>query len=240
MRWCFATLVLIVTSVVSLRAETQKAQSCLPQMEFAPIVVVNPGNKVTFRCGQATPLELIRATGYQTRIPIGLVLGRDRNALSKIKHSYNLQGVDAMAALREATKGTGYSLKEENHVFILRAGDVTPRQQQILGFQYSDFKPGTDQTMVALGETLTMWMRALLDPKTGFAMEILSSTNEERFSVSIPQGATTEEIANRIVILGSRGMWILRASATSPSGSLTDRVEIEPYQHYSNSVIPCQ
>lgn len=206
-------------------------------MEFAPIVVVNLGNKVTFKCEQATPLELIRATGYQTRIPIGLVLGRDQNALSKTRHSYNLKDVDAMAALREAIKGTGYSLKEKNHVFILSAGDVTTRQQQILRYRYSDFKPGPDETMVELGATLTMWMRALLDPKTGFMTDIPSSTNEERFLVSIPQGATTEDIANRIVSLGSRGMWVLRASATSPSGSLTDQVEIEPYQHYSNRVI---
>lgn len=237
MRSCLAILVLMAARFVSIPAETQSTQNCLPRMEFAPAVVMNPGNKVTFRCEQATPLELIRATGYQARIPIGLVLGRDQNALSEKKHSYNLKDVDATAALQEAIKGTGYSLKEEDHVFVLTAGDVTPRQQQLLAYRYSAFKPGPDETMVGLGMTLTMWMRAVIDPKWGFAMDTLSSTNEERFSVSIPPSATTEEIANRIVSLGSRGMWILRASATSPTGHSTDQIEIEPYQHYSNSVI---
>jgi len=46
--------------------------------------------------------------------------------------------------------------------------------------------------------------------------------------------ATTEEIANRIVSLGSKGMWILTMDAFERDGERTDDVEIKPYQHYSN------
>ncbi len=46
--------------------------------------------------------------------------------------------------------------------------------------------------------------------------------------------STTEEIANRIVSLGSKGMWILTMDGFDRTGEWTDGVEIEPYQHNSN------
>jgi hypothetical protein len=59
--------------------------------------------------------------------------------------------------------------------------------------------------------------------------------NEERFTFESAPAATTEEIADAIVSLGSKGMWVFKADASSPSGILTDQVVIEPYQHYSNA-----
>ena len=60
------------------------------------------------------------------------------------------------------------------------------------------------------------------------------STNDERFTPGAMPAATTEEIANRIVSLGSKGMWILTMDAFERDGERTDDVEIKPYQHYSN------
>lgn len=37
-----------------------------------------------------------------------------------------------------------------------------------------------------------------------------------------------------IVSQGSKGMWILRVSPDTPKDASSDRVDIEPYQHYSN------
>jgi hypothetical protein len=88
--------------------------------------------------------------------------------------------------------------------------------------------------MIALGFDLTMWMRYSIDPTRGFGAGISTSANEERFAFEPPPAATTEEIADRIVSQGSKGMWIFRAEASPESGPLTDQVVIEPYQHYSN------
>jgi hypothetical protein len=214
--------------------QTEKARGCSVQSEFAPVLVSNPNSVVTFKCNRATALQLIEATGRQTRAPIGIVLGEDSTLLSKIRRTYNLEQVDTRSALLEAITGTGYSLKESNQVFVLTAGDLTSRQQQMLDHEYPDFKPGPHQTMVELGVQLTMWMRTEIDGAAGFGGSILGATNDERFTFEAMPPSTTEEIANWIVSLGSKGMWILTMDAFDRTGEWTDGVEIEPYQHYSN------
>jgi hypothetical protein len=88
--------------------------------------------------------------------------------------------------------------------------------------------------MVELGVQLTMWMLTEIDGVTGFAGSILGATNDERFTFGAMAPSTTEEIANRIVSLGSKGMWILTMNPFDRTGERTDGVEIKPYQHYSN------
>jgi hypothetical protein len=71
-------------------------------------------------------------------------------------------------------------------------------------------------------------MRAAIDPQAGFGASIGGATNDERFSLKAIPWATTEEIADRIVSPGSKGMWIFRADAYPPTGASTDEVVIEP------------
>jgi hypothetical protein len=235
----FAVIVLIAYSGICLNGQSNETKGCLSQQEFAPVVVNNPESKVTFRCDRATPVDLIRATGRQTRIPIGLVLGPNPGIFSKAEHSYDLEKVDARFALLEAIQGTGYTLIEENNLLVLIAGDLSPRQRQLLTQPYAGFRPGAAMTMVGLGVQLTMWMRVAIHPTVGFGASIPGSTNDERFNVEETWSGTTEEIANRIVSLGTKGMWILRADPSpssngSTSDGSTDEIEIDPYQHYSN------
>lgn len=214
--------------------QTAKARGCSVQSEFAPALADQATSEVTFVCDHATPHELIEAIGHQTRNPLGLVLGKDPNLLSKTRKAYALEKVDIRSALQEAIAGTGYSLKKSNQVFVLIAGDLTSRQRQVLDHEYPDFKSGSDQTMVELGVQLTMWMRTEIDHEAGFGGSILSATNDERFTFAAMPPSTTEEIANRIVSLGSKGLWTLRTDAFQRTSGATDAVEIEPYQHYSN------
>jgi hypothetical protein len=234
-----ALLALSGISFLSLWGQGGDTPACLPRDEFAPVLVKNPEMKVTFKCDHATPLELIRAVGFQTRLPIGLVLGRDLDALSKTKHSYDLDNADARPALLKAIEGTGYSIENENQVVVIIAGDLAPRQRDLLAHRYSNFRTNLDGTMVDFGTTLEMWMRdaVAVDPKRGYGMSILGSTNDERFALRVPHLATTEEIANQIVSQGSRGMWVFTVSASTPTDGSADSINIEPYQHYSNRAI---
>jgi hypothetical protein len=228
-----AFIILAGCNAVSLNAQSNQVQGCGAREEFAPVVVENPDSRVTFKCHRATPLDLIYAIGRQTRIPIGIALGLDASVLSKPTRSYDLENVGARLALQEAIQDTGYMLEEENHVTVLVAGDLTARQQDLLTYAYSDFGPVSNQTMVELGAMLTGWMLGKIDHASGYGGSILESTNDERFSLKETPGATTEEIADSIVSLGSKGMWILKANAF-PTRSPSDRIVIEPYQHYSN------
>jgi hypothetical protein len=236
MHQVLAVVILVSCNIISSSGQSIAAQGCVEEREFAPVVVENSDAKVTFKCKEVTPLDLIRATAFQTRIPIGLAMGRDRSVLEETKRSFDLHGVDTRSALLDALRDTDYTIKEENGVLVLTAGDMTARQTDLLTHQYSDFKSESNSTMVELGAGLTMWMRAAIDPQGGFGASIGGATNDERFSLKAIPWATTEEIANRIASLGSKGMWIFRADAYPPSGTSTDQIVIEPYQHHSNKV----
>jgi hypothetical protein len=227
-----AISLLVSLSCVCLRAQNTQSDGCKTTAEFAPLIVSNPLATITFKCRHATALDLIRATGRQTRIPIGLVLGLDSSMLEKPQHSYHLEGVTAQNALAEAIRDTGYSLREEDGVLVLIAGDLAPRQANFLYLYYVNFQPSG--TMAEVAAYLTGWMWAATRPISGWGGSIAGSTNDERFTLEKMPSATTEEIANKIVSQGSKGMWILRTAPNDTHNPSDDQVEIEPYQHYSN------
>lgn len=164
------------------------------------------------------------------------MLGSGPDALSKSSRSFDLEKVDAKFALLKAIQDTGYTLKEENQTIMLTAGDLLPRQKSLVDLRYSVPKPAHKTSMIELSFALTMWMRAAieLDSKHGFGASLSTSSNEEQFTLEEALAGTTEQMADTIVSLGSKGMWILRSDPSQPSGALTDQVEIQPYQHYSN------
>jgi hypothetical protein len=214
-----------------------QSEACAPPGALAPVLVANPDLKVTFHCEPGAPLDLIRAVGRQTRTPIGIALGRDSTILSKANRSFDLDRVDAKSALLLAIQDTGYSLKEDNHVLVLTAGDLTPRQSGLLTHFFPGIKPmGPNPTMIDLSFDLTMWIRAAVDPHRGWGASISTSSNEERFTSIGTLAGTTEQIADRIVSLGSKGLWIFKADSIAPvPGAMADdQLFVEPYQHHSN------
>jgi hypothetical protein len=235
MRRILSGMLLLGCSFAGLSAQSRQSDGCSTQMEFAPVLVANPGLRVTFKCSQATALDLIRSVGRQTRTPIGVVLGRNTDALTKDRRSYDLENVAPETALREAARDANYTLKQEGPVWVLVADDVTSRQSSLLSLSYTGCDLDFSGTMVGMGVSLTMCVRITASPEIqGFGGSILGSLNDERLTLKVTPSSTTEEIANMIVSLGSRGMWILRAEPDYSDHVSIDEVEMEPYQHYSN------
>lgn len=236
MRRANRILFLVVMSVVvPLRGQPNARVGCVPNMEYLPTLVANPEQVVSFHCNDATPLDLIHAAAYQTRVPMGVMLGRDPSRLARARRSYNLDRVSVREALREAIQGTGYVVEEDGEVLVLMAGDVTERQKGLLHHVLTGFKPGLGETMAGLSFLLTAWVRALSASHQGTAASILESTNEEGFTVTFPQQATVEEVANLIVRHGHRGMWVFHATPSALRKGSLDEMVIESYQHYSNA-----
>ena len=212
------------------------APGCSTPQEYQPSMVANSDARVTFRCSAATPFDLIRAVGRQARQPIGVVIGEDANTLYRAPRTYDLRKVDGWSALQAAIEGTGYSLRAEKGVWEVIAGDLSPRQSDLLTLRLTDFKTNPNSTMVDMGFQLTMWIGAVAHPEVGYGASIGGSTNDEQFTITPIASATAEEIANRIASLGSAGLWILRMGASCSASPEDDAVEIEPYQHFSNRI----
>jgi hypothetical protein len=236
-----AVILMVVCGSTRFLARGQQMTGCLAGIDYEPSLVANPDSKVTFRCAQAAPLDLIKSVGRQTRIPIGIVLGRNPDVLTSEKRAFDLENVSVETALAEAVRNTGYTLELDGGVWVILAGDRTLRQNRLLMQRYPDFKFASG-TLVEMGTGLTMWMCSAADPEIkGFAASILGSLNDEKVAFNVPALATTKEIANLIVSQGSKGMWILRVNPNASAGASEDEVEVEPYQHYSNRpVLPAQ
>jgi hypothetical protein len=227
-------LVLVCSVFFSVWAQPPEPQGCSVGPQFEPALGSNPKAEVTFACRDATALQLIESIGRQTRIPIGIVLGKDPDLLSKTRQTYRLFDLGAKSALLESVTGTGYTVSESDAGFLLTAGDLTSRQSELLSQKLVDFKAKSNATMVELGGQLTMWLQSAIDHPQGFGGSILSSTNDERFTLQALPPLTVQQIADGIVSLGSKGMWIVATDPVQRASEWTDGVKIEPYQHYSN------
>jgi hypothetical protein len=60
--------------------------------------------------------------------------------------------------------------------------------------------------------------------------------NDEVLTIAPIASPTVEELADRIVSMGSKGMWMLRLGSDDPSPPGDDAIEIDPYQHYPNCI----
>ena len=225
----WACVVLILGGAASLSAQSGTSLGCWATQEYAPKMVANPLSTVTFQCKGATRLDLIRAVGRQTRIPIGVAVGQDVGMLEKTKQTYDLVNADAKTALQEAISGTGYSLAEKDGVIVLMAGDITPYQRELLAYRLKDFRSGPDSAMTDLNFQLNMWLDAAINPdKPGYGASLLGSTNDERFTMETISDCEQDCFA------WLKGMWIFNAEAVAAKGSPMERMLIESYQHYSN------
>jgi hypothetical protein len=199
---------------------------------------------ITFVNPRATAFELIQAVAHQTRVPIGVIVGQDQKGLFETTRSYEVTAETPRAALLDAIAGTGYSLRQAGMVFEVYAGDLTDRQHKLLTHTYENFGCNSPETTAMLGADLDMWMKVSVDEElgheVGYAGSIGGSLDDEKFILKAGPLATTEEIANRIASLGSKGMWILRTNPTTPADSSTDEITFYPYQHYTPEKIAPQ
>lgn len=233
------SLVIVVAGLISgyLHARPSATYSCEAQTEFEPKLIENPNRLVTFECNACSATELVESTGRQTRLPIGLVLRSRQKSAFDAKRSFHLVGVEAKSALLTATQGIGYGLIQNGNVLLIVPDDLDREEQKLLEVPLVNFKTAPNSTMLELGLALNMWMLDAIDPQPGYNLSHLGSMNDERFTVANVPSATTEEIANCIVQLGSGGIWILRMNAAKATGIPIVTLDVQPYQHYSNKPV---
>lgn len=190
----------------------------LPYQETKPSS--NTG-RVTFERAEASPLNAIAAVGLQTHTPIGIVFGQHKETLCDKKHSFSFKDQTPRDALVRAVAGTGYSVRERSGVFVITAPGIPNRQRKLLKHRYRIFNAEEEMTMAELGAQLTGWMWVEVEGAKGYGGSIMSSPSAEQLKLGVMKFASTEEIANRIVSLGSKGIWLFRpnnSKASSPMG----------------------
>lgn len=198
--WAIASV--LVLSTGTLRAQTSAGSD--PQ----------PG-QVTFRA-EARALDAIIAIGLATHAPIGLLPGQDTTALCKTRYRFNLTDMDATTALLTVAQQMQYSWYEEDGVMILRAPDLTPRQTELIERRIPEFPAQERQVTALLSANLGIALWVIDHPNQGYGGSIGHGTNDVRLSLPQLKDVTALQVANRVVTMGSGGIWMsgIRPQAT--------------------------
>ena len=205
------------------------SMSCAAQQ---PSPRLEPQETVAFDSRDASVLDLIKAITQQTCAPIGIIPGRTPEALSSSHHSFHLENVPVREALNEAVRDTVYRVVSKDDVFMLIAEDATAQQLDLLGHRFDQFGGQCGVQLPMLAANLSSWMGTVVEPVSGYAGSILGSLSDERLTLSEMHDASVEEIANRIVTLGSKGMWRADIPAEGHLNFGSVGIRFTSYQHY--------
>jgi len=151
--------------------------------------------------------------GSETRIPIGIVLDTVKpEKLCEEHRQFTLQSRPMSEFLNRLLAQSSYVWLFDQGVILVRPAHLPDRVSQVLEMKFDRFG-GIPTTMQGLGITLSGWIYSRLHPEaSGFAGDILSSPDAEQFPKFEVRDASVEQILNQIVLLGSKGIWLLRLS----------------------------
>jgi hypothetical protein len=184
--------------------------------------------RVTYVTSGASVFDALIAIALQAGSPIGVEFGQDQGILCNRKRSFDISEQLPYEAFSQVLSGTGYTIKEHNGVFLVTAQDLTGQQRALLDFKYDSF-PGAKATMAGLGAQLTGWMRMEAEHVPAFAASVVHSESSSHVQLHDFTSASTEEIANAVVRLDAKGIWLFRKAPADSQGAADEELVIYSY-----------
>jgi hypothetical protein len=197
---------------------------------------------------RATPLEILREIGLQTRVPIGIIPGEDSGALCRTKKTFVFLGEDPRGALDAMAQELHYTLNEEEGVFLLAAPDVTPHQRDVLDHRFRVYRHGGKSIlqMVSVQLKEALWV-AFANPVSSSygGAPYHSAHSADAPKISLPpvlRNVTAQEIAGLAVKAGPRGIYLSRIQPSRMASPDDLTIQISSYgdPKQLNSDLRCQ
>lgn len=174
------------------------------------------------------------------KIPLGIVLGAMPRLCDR-KLSFNIKADSVESALSQALQGTGYVVSQQDHVYVLMPPDATLHELSLLDYRFDRFS-ATGYTVSGAGGMLGGYIVSVAEGGGGFAIDAISSVSAQKFDIKMIS-ATTLEIANHIVSLPGKGIWIFHPTVhTVPVSPSRDPIKIYGYEDDAASLggITCE
>ncbi|KAA6462101.1 hypothetical protein DYQ86_10810 [Acidobacteria bacterium AB60] len=187
------------------------------------------GGTVTFVAEDKAAIGAIRSIALQSRVPLGIALGRDWTRLCVETQSFKLVDLNPERALMEIASKTGFTLKKDGRALVLEAPDLESWQRDLLDHQFDSYPAESNVTMAGLGATLSMWVKMEVGTVHTVAGSILSSKDSHRFSLGAIRSASVERLADRIVSLNGGGVWMLRPDKRNPRSANEEEIRVFSY-----------
>lgn len=164
-------------------------------------------------------LMTMAVAAREAGVPAGIVLGKGSDICHERGTSAEPLPADPMQRLRTIADQYGYHVDESGPVLLVTPKDGAPEAvDEALQHRWEHF-PAMDTIMREMGMTLNGWMYTVADPKHGYSMSSARNGEEEVVHLPASENLSSEEIAGRIVSLGSKGFWTAWQDLPGPYGS---------------------
>ena len=156
-----------------------------------------------------TILLALSKFGSEMHIPIGIVLETNKpHQLCEENRQVTIRDRPISEFIDELLAHSNYAWSVNDGVIVIRPVHVTDQLTRVLSIKFDRFG-GIQTTMQGLGSVLDTWVYSRLHPEAkGYAGDILSSLDADQFPHFEVRDASVEQILNKIVSLGSKGMWL--------------------------------
>jgi hypothetical protein len=166
--------------------------------------------KTSYKGGDSSALEAVLRIAAADKVSLGLTMGI-QPTLCEQQGKYDFTGLSTYQALELSVAKTQYKLTLLNGVYNISANDLSTTEQQLQNYKFDSFS-SDPTTMKELGGHLTGFIYDAVEGADSFFGDSLGNPNDELVSIPVYRNLTAPQIANEIVKLGSRGIWIMQAT----------------------------
>lgn len=190
--------------------------------------------KVSFRADDQLILNALIQLGSQEHMPLGVVLQKADRICNQRK---NVNGVNMTTSqiIKMLLDGTDETYFLKGSIIEVRPKQIFGRTATILNTRYTEYNSSMPTTMQDSGVILSSRLYGRLHPGQGYIGDILASPAAEKLPVFKLENVSVEDIADHIVSLGSKGIWIFYQPAENqqaPDG----QVELSTYSYVDDNI----
>jgi hypothetical protein len=181
---------------------------------------------------KATALETLGDIGLQTRVPIGIIPGKDAGALCRTKTTFIFLGEDPRTALDAIAQQLHFTLNQEDGVFLLTAPDVTPHQRDVLEHRFRIYRSGRKSMVQLISVQLSeaLWSALGKPSNAGYGGSIYHSVEAPKvFLPPVLRNVTAQDIATLVVKSPPGGIYLSRVNPSRVDTPDDLKIQIESY-----------
>jgi hypothetical protein len=181
---------------------------------------------------RATALETLGEIGLQTRVPIGIIPGKDPGALCRTKTTFVFLGEDPLNALDAIAQQLHYTLNQEDGVFLLAAPDVTPHQRDVLEHRFRVYRTGRKSIvqMISMHLSQALWSAFTKPVPVSYGGSTYHSVDAPKISLPpLLHNVTAQEIAGLVVKAGPQGIYLSRIQPSRVASPNDLMIQISSY-----------
>ena len=198
-----------------------------------------PNQVISINLQSVSPFQALLFLGTKYHVPLGIVIATPTKLCSPLK-TIQFEHATVEQALTKVLSGSDYLWERDGDAYIVKPRAPGEAEEQILNLRLDRFS-GSDTTIQGLGIILAGYIHSHLYPKEGYAGDILSTPESEHIPPFTLSNVTVKQVANYIVGLKNKGVWILYPKPDQPEKTQSQQLYTYGYSDDHDLILslPC-